>query len=266
MSSLSNLPMKKGLVLITGATSGIGEATAMRCAKEKWGLVLVGRRKDRLIQVGLKAKKAGSPRVLTLVMDVRDRLSASLLYENHKAVLSQVDILVNNAGLARGLEKVYEGRVEEWEEMIDTNVKGLLYMTRLVLPEMVKRQKGHVVNIGSITGHQVYAGGAVYAATKFAVRALNDALRLELLGTGIRVTSIDPGMVKTEFSQVRFRGDVERGKQTYQDFAPLKPEDIAEAIWWSVSRPPHVNVQTMIIMPTDQASVSSLHRRPWVSR
>ncbi len=254
--------MKKGLVLITGATSGIGEATAMRFAKEGWSLMLAGRRKEKLVKVGMAAKKKGSPQVVTLVMDVRDRLALTVLFESYQNMLSKVDVLVNNAGLARGLEKIYEGRVEEWEEMIDTNIKGLLYMTRLVLPAMVQRQKGHIVNMGSITGHQVYAGGAVYAATKFAVKALSETMRLEVLGSGVRITSIDPGMVKTEFSQVRFRGDAERAKITYKDFDPLLPEDIADAIWWSVSRPSRVNIQEMIIMPTDQASVTSLYRRP----
>ncbi len=147
--------MKKGLVLITGATSGIGEATAIRFAQEGWSLMLAGRRKDKLVKVGVNAKKKGSPQVVTLVLDVRDRLALTVLFESYQKMLSKVDVLVNNAGLARGLEKVYEGRVEDWEEMIDTNIKGLLYMTRLVLPAMVQRQKGHIVNIGSITGHQV---------------------------------------------------------------------------------------------------------------
>lgn len=253
---------KKGLVLITGATSGIGEACALKFAREKWRVVITGRRKERLIQVAKKVKKAGSPEVITVVLDVRDRLALSMLGESYGALLGRLDVLVNNAGLALGLEKVHEGRAEDWDAMIDTNVKGLLHMTRLVLPSMVRRQSGHVVNIGSITGHQVYAGGAVYAATKFAVHAITQALRLEVLGTNIRVTSIDPGMVETEFSRVRFRGDQDRAKQTYQNFSPLQPEDVAEAVWWSVSRPAHVNVQDMILMPTDQASVTSLLRRP----
>jgi serine 3-dehydrogenase len=173
-----------------------------------------------------------------------------------------IDILVNNAGLSRGLDTLQEGKLQDWEEMIDTNIKGLLYVTRQVLPGMVARKHGHVLNLGSIAGHQVYPGGNVYCATKFAVNALSHAMRMDLLGTGVRVCSIEPGLVQTEFSEVRYHGDKEKGGKVYQNTRPLKPEDVADVVAFAATRPPHVDISEVIIMPTDQASVYHVHRTP----
>lgn len=172
-----------------------------------------------------------------------------------------IEVLVNNAGLSRGLDKLYEGKLRDWDEMIDTNLKGLLYVSRAVIPGMVGRGRGHVINIGSIAGHEIYPSGNVYNATKFAVKALSKGLRLDLNGTGLRVTSVDPGMTETEFSLVRFRGDGERAGKVYQGFTPLTPDDIADAVVYCATRPLHVNVSEMIVMPTDQASTMLIHRK-----
>ncbi len=198
---------------------------------------------------------------LILLFDVRklDQVKKSL--EGLPKEWENVDILINNAGLARGLDKLYEGSIEDWEETIDSNVKGLLYVTRLVVPGMVKRGRGHVVNIASIAGIQTYPRGNVYCATKAAVRVLSEGLRQDLLGSPLRVTTISPGLVETEFAQVRFRGDRERAAQTYRGLTPLTPDDVADAIVYSLTRPPHVNVNEIVLLPTDQASATLLHRR-----
>lgn len=174
--------------------------------------------------------------------------------------LSSLDVLINNAGLARGTDKVFEASIEDWNEMLDTNVKGLLYLTRALLPNFIKNKRGHVINLGSVAGRWVYPGGSVYCASKFAVRAISEGMRLDLLGTPIRVTNIEPGMVETEFSEVRFR-DKKKAKAVYQGFEPLMASDIAECAWWSLSRPPHVNIQELVVFPTAQASVASVHRK-----
>ncbi|MBF2002812.1 MAG: SDR family NAD(P)-dependent oxidoreductase, partial [Synechococcales cyanobacterium M58_A2018_015] len=174
---------------------------------------------------------------------------------------SHIDVLINNAGLSRGLDKLHEAKRSDWEEMIDTNVKGLLYVTRAVVPGMVERGQGHVINIGSIAGHQTYPGGSVYCATKAAVRALTEGLKLDLLGTPIRVSAVDPGMVETEFSQVRFHGDTERAKQVYRGMTPLTPNDIAEIVLFCATRPPHVNISDIVVLATDQSSATLVHRR-----
>ena len=247
-------------VLITGASSGIGAATAHAFAREKCNLLLAARRRDRIDQLArhLADKYAITAQAITL--DVTKQKDVDAALGSLSTAWEQIDILVNNAGLSRGLTKLQEGDIGDWEEMIDTNIKGLLYVTRSILPGMVKRKKGHIINIGSIAGHQLYPAGNVYCATKFAVKALSEGLRLDLLGTGVRVTSVDPGMVQTEFSQVRFHGDTERATAVYQGLQPLSADDVAEVILFCATRPPHVDVADIIVMPTDQASVNHAHR------
>ncbi len=246
------------VVLITGASSGIGEATARAFAHNGAHLVLVARRIQRLR--GLAAQLPVATHLIEL--DIRKRHAVAAALAALPDPFRAVDVLVNNAGLSRGLDPLHEGREDDWEEMIDTNVKGLLYVTRAVLPGMVARGRGHIVNVGSVAGHEPYARGNVYCATKAAVRALNKAMRLDLLGTGIRVTCIDPGMVATEFSEVRFHGDRERAAKVYENTRPLSAADVAEAILWCVSLPARVNAEQILLMPTDQASPSAVHRRP----
>ncbi len=244
------------IVLVTGASSGIGEATARRFSEVGARVVAAARREDRL------KKLAGELRTDCHVL----RLNVCNHVEVDEAIGSlpvewqSVDILVNNAGLSRGLWKFQEGKPDGWEEMIDTNVRGLLYVSRAVVPGMVERGRGHVINIGSIAGHEVYPGGSVYCATKHAVDAITKGMRLDLVDTPIRVTTIDPGLVRTEFSQVRFYGDRQRADQVYQGFKPLAGDDIAEAVVWAASRPAHVQVAEMIILPTAQASAMVTHR------
>ncbi|HEX7089975.1 MAG TPA: SDR family NAD(P)-dependent oxidoreductase [Longimicrobiales bacterium] len=247
-------------VLVTGASAGIGEACARRFAAAGADLVLWARRVDRLeaLAADLETRHGASVRIAAV--DVRDRAA---VFREAEALVSNgwvPDVLVNNAGLAVGLSPLHEGDPDDWERMIDTNIKGLLYVTRAFLPHMVERGRGHVVNLGSIAGHQVYPKGNVYTATKHAVRALNQALALDLVGTPIRVSSIDPGMVETEFSLVRFKGDRERARSVYQGFQPLTADDIADAVLYVVNAPPHVNVFEMVILPTAQRSATVLHR------
>lgn len=253
--------LQNKIVFITGASSGIGQASAVEFAKLGARLILAARRKDRLDVLAAKLSKEHKSEVLTITLDVRDQKEVQKVIEGLPAEWANIDILLNNAGLSRGLEKIQEGVIQNWEEMIDTNVKGLLYVTRAVMPGMVKRNSGHIVNIGSIAGHEVYPGGNVYCATKFAVRSLNKAIRMDAFGTSIRVTSIDPGLAETEFSLVRFRGDAEKAKKVYQGTRPLQAGDIAEAVVWACSRPAHVNIENIIIMPTDQAAVSMVNRK-----
>jgi len=203
-------------------------------------------------------------RVEPLVFDIRDLKQCESALKGKADLVSEVSILVNNAGLGRGAGPMYEGSIDDWEQMIDTNIKGLLYMTRLILPQMVKRNAGHVVNIGSVGGRWTLPGSVVYCATKFAVRAITDGLRMDLTGKKIRVTNIEPGMVKTEFSLVRAEGDKAKAEAVYEGFKPLQPEDIAEAVIWCLERPPHVNVQELVVFPTDQVGVGQMyiHREP----
>jgi 3-hydroxy acid dehydrogenase / malonic semialdehyde reductase len=253
-------PLTGKTVLITGASSGIGRACAEAFADHGARLIVAARRIDRLKKLARELSNSRHVDVLARQLDVTDRPAVGAAINRLPQAWREIDILVNNAGLSRGLEKIQEGIFQNWEEMIDTNIKGLLYVTRAILPGMVARGRGHIVNIGSIAGHEVYPGGNVYCATKHAVKALNKALRLDLLGTGIRVTTVDPGMTETEFSLVRFRGDRERASKVYQGLQPLTAGDIAEAVVWSCSRPPHVNVEQLIITPTDQASVSMVNK------
>ena len=253
--------MKGQIVLITGASAGIGEACAYAFAKAGARLLLAARRVDRLKALAAKLKQEGAEAVRTFAMDVQKADAVHAAIESLEPEWRAVDVLVNNAGLSRGLDKVYEGDAADWDEMIDTNVKGLLHVTRAVVPGMVERRRGHVVNLGSTAGELTYPGGAVYCATKAAERAINDGLRIDLLGTPVRVTSIDPGMVETDFSKVRFRGDEERAAKVYANLTPLKPEDIAEAIVWSVSRPAHINIARMSITSVDQANSLLFNRK-----
>lgn len=246
--------------LITGATSGIGLACSEALAARGANLVLVARRADRLASLAERLTAEHSVSVRTAVLDVRDRKAVEALVEALDAERIHVHLLVNNAGLARGLDKLHEGMVQDWEEMIDTNVKGLLYVSRAVIPCMLARNRGHVINIGSIAGHQVYPMGAVYNATKFAVKALTEGMNLDLVGTGVRVSSIDPGLVETEFSEVRFHGDTERARTVYQGYKPLSPADIADAVCYVANLPEHVNVLDMVVLPAAQRSATVVHK------
>ncbi len=249
------------VVLITGATAGIGEACARAFADRGARLILVARRAERLAELKrvLEAEHAVDVRIE--VLDVRDREAVLAFGHSLEAEGVIPDVLVNNAGLARGLGPIHEGRFDDWDEMIDTNIKGLLNVTRAILPLMVARDRGHIVNLGSTAGHLVYPGGNVYNATKFAVRALNQAMNVDLLGTRIRVSSIDPGAVETEFSKVRFHGDEERASAVYRGFQPLTAEDIADAVVYVVNAPEHVNIQNMVILPTAQRNAYLVDRR-----
>jgi NADP-dependent 3-hydroxy acid dehydrogenase YdfG len=248
------------IVFITGASAGIGEATAYAFAKEGAHLLLCARRADKLESVSAQAVAKGAKTVRSFELDVRDSSAVSAAIAALPPEWAEIDILVNNAGLSRGLDKLYQGHVEDWEEMIDTNVKGLLYVTRAVVPGMVERGRGHVVNLGSTAGELPYPNGAVYCATKAAEKSINDGLRQDVLGTPLRVTSIDPGMVETDFSKVRFRGDEERAAKVYQGVTPLTPEDVANAIVWAVSQPPHVNIAHVLMTPVAQANSLLFHR------
>lgn len=248
--------------LITGATAGIGRATAKMLAGAGLAVIACGRRAERLdeLKAELTRDSGGRGAVETLVLDIADRAACERVFREHAVMLEGLDVLVNNAGLAKGLELMQDADIAHWDEMINTNVKGLLYLTRLALPGMLEQGRGHIVNVGSVAGRWVYPRGAVYCATKFAVRALSEGLRFDLLGTPIRVTNIEPGMVETEFSKVRLESD-ERARAVYKGMTPLRPEDIAETILWSLSRPAHVNIQELVIYPTDQASVQNVSRK-----
>lgn len=250
--------MKFECALVTGASSGIGLATAEALAAMKIDLILVARRGERLKELGARLREKCGVHVETVVGDVRDKNLTAKLAET-KSFLN-VDVLVNNAGLARGLGKIQDGEPSDWEEMIDTNITALLRISRAVLPNMLKNGRGHVINVGSVAGRWVYPGGGVYCATKFAVRALSEALRMDLFGTPIRVTNIEPGMVETEFSQVRLR-DAQKAKTVYKNASPMSAGDIAECITWSLARPAHVNIQEMVVYPTAQAAVTMVHRK-----
>ncbi|MBU0985188.1 MAG: SDR family oxidoreductase [candidate division Zixibacteria bacterium] len=244
-------------VVVTGASSGIGEAIARRFAAAGSRLILAARRQDRLEALASSI----STNCLCLELDVRDRGAVADAFGSLPEPYRNVDILINNAGLSRGLDKLHEGNPDGWEEMIDTNVKGLLYVSRAVLPGMVARESGHVINIGSIAGHEVYPSGNVYCASKHAVDALTRGLLLDLVDTPIRVSTVDPGLVETEFSRVRFYGDAERAERVYKGFQPLRGEDIAEAVYWVAERPAHVQVAQMIILPTAQGSAMVTHKK-----
>ena len=247
-------------VWITGATSGIGQATALRMARQGYRLVLTGRRKERLEALKKELERDFGVEVRLLPLDIRDREAVAAAVESLPAEWQAVDILVNNAGLAAGLEPLNEGDPDDWEAMIDTNVKGVLYITRLLCRGMIARRSGHIVNIGSIAGRQTYADGAVYCASKHALQALSEGMRIDFLPHNIRVSEIRPGMVETEFSTVRFHGDAERAKRVYRGIEPLTGDDIAGVIEWLTGLPPHVNINTVEVMPTRQADAHYTHR------
>lgn len=249
-------------VLITGASSGIGAACAHAFVGLEARLLLAARRLDRLQKLAAAIYAQHGVEVHTIQLDVRDQPAVEAAIGGLSGAWAVVDILVNNAGLSRGLDKLHEGKLADWEEMIDTNIKGLLYVSRAVIPGMVARRSGHVINIGSIAGHQVYPSGNVYSATKHAVNALTQGMRIDLLGTGVRVSTVDPGMVETEFSQVRFHGDETRAAKVYQGLTPLTPDDVADAVVYCATRPDHVNINEIIIMPTAQATVTMVARVP----
>jgi 3-hydroxy acid dehydrogenase/malonic semialdehyde reductase len=253
--------LKGKTVLITGASSGIGEACAYAFAREGAKLLLAARRLDKLQALAPKLEEAGAAATHAFALDVQQWSAVDAAIAGLPAAWAAIDVLVNNAGLSRGLDKVHEGKPGDWDQMIDTNVKGLLYVTRAVVPGMVARGVGHVVNLGSTAGEMTYPGGAVYCATKAAEHAINDGLRQDLLGTPVRVTSVDPGMVETDFSMVRFGGDAERAAKVYANLTPLKPEDVAETIVWAASRPAHVNVARVLLTSIDQANSLLFNRR-----
>ncbi len=252
--------LKGKVVCITGASSGIGYACAGEFAKLGALLLLSARRKERIDELAAGLKEQHHINIRTDRLDVTKGKDVESYISSLPPEWSAIDILVNTAGLSRGLDKLYQGSIQDWEEMIDTNIKGLLYMTRAVLPGMVSRNRGHVINLGSIAGHDVYPGGNVYCASKFAVNALSEGMKMDLLGTNVRVSSVDPGLVETEFSEVRFRGDKQRAKNVYATTTPLKPEDIADIVIFCATRPPHVNINQVIVMPTVQASVHHIQR------
>jgi len=251
--------MKK-IALVTGATSGIGEACARKLAENNYNLIITGRKADRLEAVAGDLRDAGA-QVLALVFDVRDRDAATAAIEGLPAEWREIDVLINNAGGALGLEPEYEGNYEDWDTMIDTNIKGLLTMTRLVVPGMVARNRGHVVNIGSVAGDAAYANGNVYCATKSAVKALSDGLRIDVAHTSVRVTNIKPGLVETNFSVIRFHGDKERADNVYKGIKPLTGKDIAESVYFAVSAPEHVQVAEILVLATHQANGTTIVRK-----
>ena len=251
--------MKK-TVLITGATSGIGLACARKFAANGDRLILTGRNQQRLAEIANELKATGC-QVVTLLFDVRNREEATQCINNLPAEWQQIDVLVNNAGLALGLEPEYEGNPDDWETMIDTNIKGLLTMTRLVVPGMVERNSGHIINIGSVAGDAAYAGGNVYCATKAAVKALSDGLRIDVANTAVRVTNLKPGLVETNFSNIRFHGDNDRAANVYKGIQPLTGDDIADVAVYAANAPAHVQIAEVLILATHQASGSVIVRK-----
>jgi len=247
-------------VLITGATSGIGQATAKIFAANGHRLIITGRREERLQKLADELRKAFNVEVLPLVFDVRNSSAVKSAADNLPAEWRNIDVLVNNAGLAVGLGTIQDGNIDDWERMIDTNIKGMLYMTRCFAPMMIARNQGHIINIGSIAGKEVYANGNVYCATKFAVDALSKAMRTDMLKHGIKVTQIAPGAAETEFSVVRFKGDQQKADDFYKDFTPLKGEDIAGIIYYATTLPAHVCINDLVVTCTAQASATNIFR------
>lgn len=247
--------------MITGATSGFGKAIAEKFASQSWNVIITGRRQQRLDALADEWKKKYKVEVLKLCFDVRHRDEVFEAIKNLPSKWRTIDVLVNNAGLALGRESLHEGSLEQWEQMIDTNIKGLLYVTKAVAPLMIERSQGTIINIGSIAGKEAYPGGNVYSATKFAVDALTKNMRLDFLPHNIRVSQIAPGAAETEFSLVRFDGDERKAKAVYQGYTPLSGDDVAEAAWFIASRPPHVCVQDISIMPTAQGNATTFHRK-----
>lgn len=253
--------MDKKIVMITGATSGIGEACARRFAHEGNDLILTGRNTAKLETLKQELMALGAD-VLTLEFDVRNREAATAAIEGLAGKWANIDVLVNNAGLALGLEKEFEGNIDEWSTMIDTNIKGLLLMTRLIVPGMVKRNRGHVINIGSVAGDAAYAGGNVYCATKSAVKALSDGLRIDLVDTCVRVTNVKPGLVETNFSVTRFHGNKGKADNVYKGIHPLNGDDIADVVYYAASAPEHVQIAEVLVLCTHQANGYTFSKDP----
>ena len=249
------------IALITGASSGIGEATALLLAKNNFDIIITGRRKQNLETLKSKIETETDAKVLVLNYDIRNLQENKTTIEHISPEWKKIDVLINNAGLAAGLSTVQEGNFDEWERMIDTNIKGLLYITRLIAPGMVERGSGHIINISSIAGKETYPMGNVYCASKHAVQSLTKGMRLDLLKHGIKVSSVSPGAVDTEFSVVRFNGDKQRAKQVYKGFTPLNAQDVADTILFILTRPKHVNIDDILIMPTDQAFSRDFNRK-----
>ncbi|RZP18510.1 MAG: SDR family NAD(P)-dependent oxidoreductase [Flavobacteriales bacterium] len=251
--------MNTKTAIITGASSGIGMATAIVLARNGINLILCGRRQDRLD--GLKSELDSFCNIHTLNFDVRDKKEVFSKIESIPDAFSTIDILINNAGNAHGLDSIQDGNLEDWEAMIDINVKGLLYVSKAILPKMLQKESGHIINIGSTAGKEVYPRGNVYCASKYAVDAINQGMRIDLNGKGIKVGAINPGMVATEFSEVRFKGDSQKATKVYQGFTPLQAQDIAEIIWFTVTRPAHVNIADLTVMALDQASSTIVNKK-----
>lgn len=250
---------RRPIALITGATSGIGESCAHKFAQAGYNLIVTARRSDLLASLKRKLERQGVE-VLPLVFDVRDRQATHDAIAGLPQEWAEVDVLVNNAGLARGLEPEYEGNMDDWDEMIDTNIRGLLTMTRLIVPAMVARNHGHIINIGSVAGDAAYAGGNVYCATKSAVKSISDGLRIDVAHTKVRVTNIKPGLVETNFSRVRFHGNEDRADKVYQGIKPLTGDDVADVVLYAVQAPEHVQIAEVLVLATHQASGSVIHR------
>ena len=253
---------RKKIVFITGATSGFGKAIAYKYAEEGYDLILNGRREDRLKIIEKELTDLYKIKIISLVFDVRDSDKVSKAINGLPPDSKKIDILVNNAGLAAGLSTIQEGDINDWNTMIDTNIKGLLYVSRIIMPFMIANKSGHIINIGSIAGKEAYLRGNIYCATKFAVDALTKSMRIDLLEHGIKVTSIDPGAADTEFSLVRFNGDAERAKKPYEGYEPLHADDIAEIVLFATSRPAHVVLNDIVVTPLAQANTSYMFKKP----
>lgn len=248
-------------VIITGASAGIGEACAKLFARNGANLILTARRINKLNELADSLRSAYNVKVHTIEMDVRNFDEVKKKFENLPAEFKTIDVLINNAGKALGVEKIQDGVLSNWEEMLDTNVKGLLYVSKIIIPMLIKQNHGHIINIGSIAGHEVYPGGNVYCASKFAVRAISKGMGIDLSGYNIKVTSIDPGMVETEFSLVRFAGDEEKAKNVYKGVNPLVGDDIADIALFAATRPEHVDLREIVVTPTAQSSATIVHRK-----
>ncbi len=253
--------LKNKIVFITGATSGIGKACAESFASEGAKLILIARRENLLTDIKNELYVKHNTETLTITLDVRNRNEVQKVVTSLPDPWKNIDILVNNAGLAKGMNKIYEDDIDNWEDMIDTNIKGLLYVTRAIVPGMVERENGHIINIGSTAGHEAYPKGHVYCATKHAVNAITKGLRMDVVDKNIRVSTVDPGAVETNFSVVRFSGDKEKAKNVYKGLTPLTGSDVAEAVLFCATRPPHANIAEIILMPTQQASAMVFHRK-----
>jgi NADP-dependent 3-hydroxy acid dehydrogenase YdfG len=247
-------------ILITGATAGIGRATANKFADNNWSLILTGRRKERLDELKQVLEDQYSVDVLTLQLDVRDHQAVQDFAQSLPDEWKAIDVLFNNAGLASGLNLIHEGDVADWDKMIDTNVKGLLYVSREISPLMVERGKGHIINVSSLAGKEVYPKGNVYASTKHAVEAITESMRIDMNETGVKVSSVSPGLVETEFSEVRFHGDRQKAKQVYQGYRPLKGEDVADVVYWQATAPDHVNIADVLVLSADQANSTNVNK------